>query len=79
MDILHKKSAVIIIYELEQDDDYFSLDINKNYGSYSGKFEGILEFQDEINSLNIKLEYDEYIYEGYLNRDQLKNELERRG
>lgn len=75
-DKLSKKDCVIVLYN---GDGYFSIDIDKDYGDYIGKFDGEFMFQNELDLLDIKLESDEYIYYGDMDINQLKNELINRG
>jgi hypothetical protein len=80
-EILNKKDSVIIIYDIIDGDDYFSVDIKKNYGDYiGGNFhDKFIEFQPELDSLEIKDLGDEYVYYGSKTNKQLKKELEDRG
>ena len=74
---LSKKDCVIILYD--DGNEFFSVDIDKDYGEYIGKFDGEFLFQKELDLLNIKLEYDEHIYYGNKSINQLKKELIDRG
>jgi len=74
---LSKDESVIVLYD--DGEEFFSVDINKDYGEYIGKFDGDFLFQKELDSLNIKLEYDEHIYYGDKSINQLKKELINRG
>lgn len=80
-DTLFKKDTVIVIYELEPGDDFYPVDIKKDYGDYiGGNFhDKNIEFQSELDSLEIEDLGDEYAYYGSKSRKELKEELERRG
>ena len=77
-DILLKKDAVITLYGKNDGEYFFEVTIQKDYvdfigGNFHGKW---LEFQPELDILNIRDEGDEYIYYGSLNQEQLKKKLE---
>jgi hypothetical protein len=74
---LSKNDCVIVLYD--DGEEYFSVDVNKDYGEYIGKFDGEFSFQKELDILNIKYEGDEHIYYGDMSFNQLKNELAGRG
>lgn len=76
---LSKENSVIVLYDLEEGYDYFTVDVNKDYGDYSGRFSGEFQFQNELDELDIKLEFDEYIYYGDMTKEELKQELLSRG
>ena len=76
---LKKEDAVIILYDLHENSNYFDVDINKNYGEWHGKFDGKFEFADEIDSLLIEdIDGEGYVYYGEKPRDELKKILEKR-
>ena len=81
MNILRKSESIIVLYETILGDDYFSVDINKDYGEYHGKFDeyGFIEFTPELDELEIRNGGDEYIYLGELSQSELRIELENRG
>jgi len=74
---LSKDECVIVLYD--DGEEYFSVDVDKDYGEYIGKFDGEFSFQKELDILNIKFEGDEHIYYGDKSVNQLKNELINRG
>lgn len=74
---LSKDECVVVLYD--DGEEFFSVDIDKDYGEYIGKFDGEFLFQEELNLLNIKLEYDEHVYYGDKSINQLKKELIERG
>lgn len=80
-DRLSKSDAVIVIYDLMPGDDFFEVDIKKDYGDYSGgNFHGKnIDFEYELDNLEIEDLGDEYAYYGSKSREELKEELERRG
>lgn len=79
-DHLYKKDAKIIIYSfIDDDDDFFPIYITHKElgGNYSDRW---LEFQPELDELNIIGDGDEYICDNdtITTPEQLKIELEKR-
>jgi hypothetical protein len=71
---------VMQLYDLIPGDDFFE-DIKKDYCDYTGgNFHGKnIEFQYELDNLEIEDLGDEYAYYGPKSREELKEELELRG
>lgn len=77
MEKLSKDECVIVLYD--DGDEFFSIDVDKDYGEYIGKFNGYITFKEELDIINIIYEHDEYVYYGNLSFNQLKSELIDRG
>ena len=77
-DALYKKDALIVIFNKEDDEDYYPIIITHKDkgGNYYGKWK---EFQPELIELNIREEGDEWYCESSISRSQLKTKLESRG
>ena len=75
---LYKKEALIVLFNKEEDEDYFPILITKKDigGDYYGEW---LEFQPELDELQIIEDGDEWISLKEIDRMKLKEELEARG
>ena len=80
MKYLYKESALFELYPLEEDCDFFPINITHKYngGNYYG---GWFEFQPELDELSIKFHMDDWICEDddFLDIEKLAEELRKRG